>query len=70
MNSAQELLNEFRGIYRGSTRKHKRNIATIAAMIYHIWDTRNKNIFEDANPDADKVMRKIQIDIHKTHPAV
>lgn len=36
LGSAQAFLRALRGIYRGSSRRHKRRIATIAATIYHI----------------------------------
>lgn len=67
LGSAQALLRALRGIYRGSTRRHKRRIATIAATIYHIWESRNKKIFENINPNLEQVTRKIKIDMLRIH---
>lgn len=64
MGSAAALLDAFHGIYRGSTRIHKTRHATIAETIYHIWDIRNKKIFENENPELKKVLWQIKITMH------
>lgn len=68
MQSENALLNAFRGIYRGSTNLHKRRIATTAATIYHIWDMRNRRIFQGEVPDLNQIVRKIKTIIHGMHP--
>lgn len=61
-SSAHTLLLAFRGVYRGSSRN-----ATVAATVYHIWNIRNRKLFDNVDADLDSVVRKIQIVIHTLH---
>lgn len=65
--SANAILHAFRGIYRGSTKKHKRALSIVAASIYHIWEMRNNKIFQDRATDINDVVRVIKITIHSLH---
>lgn len=68
MGSANALLRAFRGLYRGSTAVHKNRIATIAATIYHIWDIRNRKIFDDENPNLNAVSEESKLLITRYIP--
>lgn len=68
MGSAHTLLLlAFRGVYRGSSILAKMKNATVAATVYHIWNIRNRKLFDNVDADLDSVVRKIQIVIHTLH---
>lgn len=61
MGSAHSLLSAFRGVYRGNSRIAKKRITAVAAAIYHIWNMRNRKLFETVTVEPEAILRKIQI---------
>lgn len=61
MGSAHYLLIAFRGVYRGNSLLSKFRITVVTASIYHIWDMRNRKLFDDEVVDPDAILRKIKI---------
>lgn len=50
-----------RGTYRGNSYIAKVRATAVAACVYHIWNARNRAIFEGENASIDVVSRKVKI---------
>ncbi|XP_073149120.1 uncharacterized protein [Henckelia pumila] len=53
------------GFYRGTTMNKRRCQEGVVAVLYHLWEARNRAIFEAEHPNIDAIIRKIIIHIHR-----
>lgn len=61
MGSMGAVLRAFIGAYRGSSLSAKRRVVAFAAGVYHIWNFRNRALFEDEVPDITGTAMKTKI---------
>ncbi|XP_073291031.1 uncharacterized protein [Primulina huaijiensis] len=68
MGTTAAYLNAFRGVYRGSSALNKMRCVALAATVYHIWNIRNRKIFEDEQPNIEGTILKIKIHVLRSVP--
>lgn len=65
-NSLGGLLRWLRRRFRGTGLRSKFCHVGVAATVYHIWNARNRAIFDGEKPEVDDIFRKIVIHMHRT----
>lgn len=60
------LLRVIRRRFRGNGVHVRYCQSGIAAVVYHIWQARNRAIFDNERPDVEALFRKVLIHIHRS----
>lgn len=68
MGSPNMVIRAFRGAYRGNSNLAKARTSAVAASIYHIWNARNRAIFEGEKANIEVIPRKIKIVVLRCIP--
>lgn len=61
MCSPNSVLKAFHGVYRGGSGMANMRTIALAACVYHIWNARNRALYEEENPDINGIILKIKI---------
>lgn len=61
MGIVAAVLEAFRHVYRGTSNLAKLRCSALAACIYHIWNARNRSLFEQESPIIEDIIKKIKI---------
>ncbi|XP_075474412.1 uncharacterized protein LOC142505350 [Primulina tabacum] len=68
MASPTSILRAFRGIYKGNSLLAKMRVTALAATVYHVWNLRNRIMFDNERIDFDAIGFKIKIHTYRCVP--
>ncbi|XP_073024427.1 uncharacterized protein [Primulina eburnea] len=68
MGSPTAILRAFRNHYGGKSTLDRMRIMALAATVYHIWNARNRSMFENEDPRLQDMVKRIKIVVLRCIP--